>query len=428
MFTVLSFALRPGKGMNGDYLMNVYDILDERGFLEQCSDTELVREMLGKPLTCYIGFDPTSDSFHCGSLVPIMALAHMQRAGHRVIALVGGGTAMIGDPSGKTELRQLMTAETIASNAEGLKKQLAHFIDFSEDRALMLNNADWLMPLNFIEFLRDIGRHFSVNKMLAAESYRMRLETGLNFIEFNYMLLQAYDYLHLYREHGCTLQMGGNDQWGNILAGTDLIRRVEGGDAEALTFPLLTTASGGKMGKTEKGAIWLDAGRTSAYDYYQYWINADDRDVGRFLALFTFLPMDEVRRLSALEGAEIRDAKEVLARECTTILHGEEAAAEAARAAKALFSEGGSGPGDAAPTSEFPLSRLEEGVPAFVLFAEAGLVRSRGEARRLVQQGGAYVNGRRIEEFDEKIGTEEIDDGHILLRAGKKKFMRLLPV
>ncbi len=408
--------------------MNVYDIFEERGLIEQCSDTGRVKEMLESPLTCYIGFDPTSDSFHCGSLVPIMALAHMQRAGHRVIALVGGGTAMIGDPSGKTELRQLMTPERIEANAEGLKKQLSHFLDFSGGRALMLNNAEWLMPLNFIEFLRDIGRHFSVNKMLAAESYRMRLETGLNFIEFNYMLLQAYDFLHLFRDKDCTLQMGGNDQWGNILAGTDLIRRVEGGDAEALTFPLLTTASGSKMGKTEKGAVWLDPQRTSPYDYYQYWINTDDRDVGKFLALFTFLPMDEVRRLSSLEGAEIREAKEVLARECTAILHGDEAAAEAREASKALFSEGGAPAGDAVPTVEFEKAKLEEGVPVFVLFSDAGLVRSRGEARRLIQQGGAYVNGRRIEEFDEKITAGDIEEGFVLLRAGKKKYMRLLPV
>jgi len=408
--------------------MNVYDILETRGFIEQCSDTKRVRKMLESPLTCYIGFDPTSDSFHCGSLVPIMALAHMQKAGHRVIALVGGGTAMIGDPSGKTELRQLMTPEQIESNAAGLKKQLSHFLDFSGGGALMLNNADWLMPLNFIEFLRDIGRHFSVNKMLAAESYRMRLETGLNFIEFNYMLLQAYDYLHLFREEGCTLQMGGNDQWGNILAGSDLIRRVEGGDAEALTFPLLTTAAGAKMGKTEKGAVWLDPQRTSPYDYYQYWINTDDRDVGRFLALFTFLPMDEVKRLSSLEGAEIRGAKEVLARECTAILHGEEAAAEAMEASKALFSERGAPAGDAVPTVEFALARLEEGVPVFVVFTEAGLVKSRGEARRLVQQGGAYVNGRRIEQFDENITADDIEEGFVLLRAGKKKYMRLLPI
>jgi len=408
--------------------MNAYDIFEERGFIEQCSDTERLRKMLDKPLTCYIGFDPTSDSFHCGSLVPIMALAHMQRAGHRVIALMGGGTAMIGDPSGKTELRQLMTPEQIEANASGLKKQLSHFIDFSSDRALMLNNAEWLMPLNFIEFLRDIGRHFSVNKMLAAESYRMRLETGLNFIEFNYMLLQAYDFLHLFREEGCTLQMGGNDQWGNILAGSDLIRRVEGGDAEALTFPLLTTAAGAKMGKTEKGAIWLDPQRTSPYDYYQYWINTDDRDVGKFLALFTFLPMEEVTRLSSLEGAEIRYAKEVLARECTAILHGQKAAAEAMEASRALFSEGGAAAGDAVPTFEFELARLREGVPVFVIFTEAGLVKSRGEARRLVQQGGAYVNGRRVEQFDEDVTAGDIEDGFVLLRAGKKKYMRLLPV
>jgi len=408
--------------------MNAYDIFEERGFIEQCSDTERLRKMLEKPLTCYIGFDPTSDSFHCGSLVPIMALAHMQRAGHRVIALMGGGTAMIGDPSGKTELRQLMTPEQIEANASGLKKQLSHFIDFSSDRALMLNNAEWLMPLNFIEFLRDIGRHFSVNKMLAAESYRMRLETGLNFIEFNYMLLQAYDFLHLFREEGCTLQMGGNDQWGNILAGSDLIRRVEGGDAEALTFPLLTTAAGAKMGKTEKGAIWLDPQRTSPYDYYQYWINTDDRDVGKFLALFTFLPMEEVTRLSSLEGAEIRYAKEVLARECTAILHGQKAAAEAMEASRALFSEGGAAAGDAVPTFEFELARLREGVPVFVIFTEAGLVKSRGEARRLVQQGGAYVNGRRVEQFDEDVTAGDIEDGFVLLRAGKKKYMRLLPV
>ncbi len=408
--------------------MNVYDILEERGFIEQCSDTDRVRGMLESPLTCYIGFDPTSDSFHCGSLVPIMALAHMQRAEHRVIALVGGGTAMIGDPSGKTELRKLLTLEQIDANAEGLKKQLSHFLDFSAGGALMLNNSEWLLPLNFIEFLRDIGRHFSVNKMLTAESYRMRLETGLNFIEFNYMLLQAYDFLHLYREKDCTLQMGGNDQWGNILAGTDLIRRVESGDAEALTFPLLTTAAGSKMGKTEKGAIWLDPKRTSPYDYYQYWINTDDRDVRRFLALFTFLPMDEVQRLSSLEGAQIREAKEILARECTAILHGENAAAEAREASRALFSEGGPAAGDAVPTVEFELAKLEEGVPVFILFSDAGLVRSRGEARRLIQQGGAYVNGRRIERFDEKITTDDVEDGFVILRAGKKKYKRLLPV
>ncbi len=406
--------------------MNVLDIFKERGFFEQCSDEERIRKMLSKPVTCYIGFDPTSDSFHCGSLVPIMALAHMQKHGHRPIALVGGGTTMIGDPSGKSELRQLLTREEIDSNADGLKQQLSHFIDFSEGKALMLDNAEWLRPLNYIEFLRDIGRHFSVNKMLSAESYRMRLETGLNFIEFNYMLLQAYDFLTLYRNYDCTIQMGGNDQWGNILAGVDLIRRVEGGDVEAMTFPLLVTASGAKMGKTESGAVWLDPERTSPYEYYQYWINSDDRDVGRYLSLFTFLPMDEVTRLSKLKGSDLRDAKEVLAFETTRLLHGDKEAEMARKASRELFS-GGSAGSDSAPSFEIERSRLEEGVPAFILFADCGISGSRGEARRLIQQGGGYVNGRRLEQFDEKISNGDLDNGIITLRAGKKKYIRVTP-
>jgi len=406
-------------------VFSVYDVLKERGFVEQVSDEEKVRAMLGKSVTCYIGFDPTSASFHAGSLVPIMALAHMQRHGHRVLAVVGGGTAMIGDPSGKTELRQLVSKEEIDANAEGLKRQLAHFLDFSGGTALMVNNADWLRPLNYIEFLRDIGRHFSVNKMLTAESCRMRLEAGLNFIEFNYMLLQAYDYLELYRRHGCTLQMGGNDQWGNILAGADLIRRVERGEAEALTFPLLTTATGAKMGKTEKGAVWLDAKRTSPYEYYQYWINADDRDVGRFLALFTFLPMDEVRRLSSLAGEDLREAKEILAVEATKLNHGEDEALKAREASRALFSGEGGVDESSVPTVEIERGRFEEGVPAFVLFADAGLAKTRGEARRLIAQGGGYVNGRRLDAAEEMITAGELRDGALMLRAGKKKYARI---
>jgi len=406
--------------------MNVFDVLKERGFVEQTSDGERVREMLSEPVTCYIGFDPTADSFHCGSLVPIMALSHMQKHGHRVIPLMGGGTAMIGDPSGKSELRRLISAEKIDSNAAGLKKQFARFIDFEGGRALMLNNADWLRPLNYIEFLRDIGRHFSVNKMLAAESYRQRLETGLNFIEFNYMLLQAYDFLHLYRHYGCTLQMGGNDQWGNILAGTDLIRRVEGGDAEALTFPLLETASGAKMGKTEKGAIWLDSARTPPYKYYQYWINTDDRDVEKFLALFTYLPMGRVMELGALKGADIREAKEILAYETTRILHGEDEAEKARDAAKALFSGKGEGDVDSVPAYRLSAEVLSEGIPAFILIADAGIVSSRSDARRLIKQGGAYLNDRRIEKFDQIITGEDFEDGTLLLRLGKKRYMRVL--
>ena len=332
---------------------------------------------------------------------------------------------MIGDPSGKTELRQLVSKEEIDANAEGLKRQLAHFIEFSDESALMINNADWLRPLNYIEFLRDIGRHFSVNRMLAAESYRTRLETGLNFIEFNYMLLQAYDYLELYRRHGCTLQMGGNDQWGNILAGADLIRRVEGGTAEALTFPLLTTATGAKMGKTEKGAVWLDPKRTSPYEYYQYWINTDDRDVGRFLALFTFLSMDEVRRLSSLAGEDLREAKEILAVEATKLNHGESEALKARDASRALFSGEGGVDGGSVPTVEIESGRLGEGIPAFVLFADAGLAKTRGEARRLIAQGGGYVNGRRIDAVDEMITSDELKGGALMLRAGKKKYARI---
>ena len=403
----------------------VFDVLKERGFVEQVSDEAKVRAMLEGAVTCYIGFDPTSDSFHAGSLVPLMALAHMQRHGHRVLAVVGGGTAMIGDPSGKSELRQLISKEEIDANAEGMRGQLAHYLDFSGDRAIMVDNADWLRPLNYVEFLRDIGRHFSVNRMLAAESYRVRLATGLNFIEFNYMLLQAYDYLTLYRRYRCTLQMGGNDQWGNILAGADLIRRVEGGEAEALTFPLLTTAAGAKMGKTEKGAVWLEAKRTSPYEYYQYWINTDDRDAGRFLSLFTFLPMEEVRRLSSLAGENLREAKEILAYEATKLNHGDDEAAKAREASKALFSGQGGIDEASVPTIGIERRRLEEGIPAFALFAEAGLARTRGEARRLIVQGGGYVNGRRLDAADEMITAGELADGYLMLRAGKKKYVRI---
>jgi len=403
---------------------NVYNVLKERGFVEQVSDEQKVRKMLSSPITCYIGFDPTADSFHVGSLVPIMALAHMQRFGHRVIAVLGGGTAMIGDPSGKTEMRKLMSAETIDRNAEGLRRQLERFLDFSHGKALMVNNAEWLRPLNYIEFLRDIGRHFSVNRMLAAESYRQRLETGLSFIEFNYMLLQAYDYLYLYRNYNCTLQMGGNDQGGNILAGSDLIRRVEGGDAEALTFPLLVTATGAKMGKTEKGAVWLDPSKTSPYEYYQYWINTDDRDVERFLLLFTFLPVDRVKELASLEGADIRKAKEVLAFETTKLCHGEEEARKAQEASRALF--GGGGVGDeAVPTVEIQSDRFKEGIPAYILFVEAGLAKTRGQAKRLIEQGGGYINGKRLESFGYVVTVDDFSDNVLLLRAGKKKYARI---
>ncbi|HNU84987.1 MAG: tyrosine--tRNA ligase [Pseudomonadota bacterium] len=426
-------------------MKSVYDILSERGFIEQVTDEAEARRILAETrVTCYIGFDPTATSLHIGSLVPIMSLAHMQRSGHRPIALVGGGTAMIGDPSGKTEMRQVLSREKVNANAEAIKGQLSKYLDFGEGRALLVNNADWLLPLRYIEFLRDIGRHFSVNRMLAAESYRMRLETGLNFIEFNYMLLQAYDFLYLFQKENCLLQMGGNDQWGNIVAGIDLVRRVEGKQAYGITFPLITTSTGSKMGKTEKGTVWLDSAFTSPHEYYQYWINSTDADVERFMALFTFLPIEEIREVRNLSDAGLNQAKAVLAFEATKVTHGEQAAVAAWRASSAAF---GAKPVEASlfPSSSIPREKAQadvsaipsvekrredfgqEGIPAFELFHEAGLCKSRGEARRNLEQGGGYVNGEPIKTFDEKIGLWHItQNGEILLRKGKKTFFRIV--
>ena len=407
-------------------LENVLDILAERGFIEQASDMEQIRRLFKRPVTCYIGFDPTASSLHLGSLVPIMSLAHMQRGGHRPIALMGGGTTLVGDPSGRTEMRQLMTREEIEKNAQGIKAQLSRFLDFSEGRALLLNNADWLVKLNYIDFLRDIGRHFSVNRMLAAESYKVRLETGLSFIEFNYMLLQAYDFWYLFKHYDCRLQMGGNDQWGNILAGADLTRRLEGETVHALTFPLITTSSGIKMGKTHKGAVWLDSDLTPPYEYYQYWVNQDDRDVERFLGLFTFLPMDEVRRLGSLEGEEIRKAKEVLAYEATALCHGRDEAEKARSASRELFGEAVSVSSGSVPTFVIGAEDLEQGIPAYMLFEKGRLCKTRSEARRLISQGGGYVNDQRIEKFDRIIGSHDMKEGSIVLRAGKKRYLRVV--
>jgi tyrosyl-tRNA synthetase len=407
-------------------MKNIYDILKERGFIEEVIDEAGQRDLLGsKEITCYIGFDPTAASLHVGSLIPIMSLMHMQRMGHRPIALVGGGTVLIGDPSGKKEMRQILSLEEVEKNAGGIKRQLSQYLDFGANKALLLNNADWLVPLNYIEFLRDIGRHFSVNRMLTAESYRSRLETGLNFVEFNYMLLQAYDFLHLYREYDCLLQMGGSDQWGNIVAGTDLIRRVEGGVAYGIVFPLITTASGDKMGKTAQGAVWLDPKLTSPYEYYQYWINTDDRDVERFLALFTLLPLEEVKRYGRLTGADLREAKEVLAFEATKITHGEEEAQKASEASRMAFGNE-EGSLEAMSTTALEKAHLKKGLVAFELFAETGLCASKGDAKRLISQGGAYVNGRRLQDIDEMITERDFQEGAIVLRAGRKRFHRVV--
>jgi tyrosyl-tRNA synthetase len=404
---------------------NAYDVLAQRGFVAQVSDADGVRRMLSeRAITFYIGFDSTATSLHAGSLVPIMAMMHLQRAGHRPIALVGGGTTMVGDPSGKTEMRQMLTEEAIRANGAQIHAQFERYLHFSQGQALALNNADWLLPLNYIAFLRDIGVHFSVNRMLAAEAYRQRLERGLSFIEFNYQLLQAYDYLTLYREYGCTLQMGGDDQWGNILAGIDLIRRIEGESVHALTFPLLTTAAGAKMGKTAAGAVWLDADLLNPYEFYQYWINCDDRDVERFLKLFTFLPMDEIARLAALQDAEIRTAKQVLAYEATRITHGSDAAHEAQDAAGAAFGSGGDMEG--IPTTTISAVELAEGIYLAAIMADVGLAASRGEARRAIQQGGAYVNEERVVDVNYALNEADLQSGGILLRIGKKRYHRLV--
>ena len=426
-------------------MANLVDILRERGFIDQTTHDEELRDHFEtQRVTGYIGFDPTASSLHIGSLVPIMSLAHMQRQGHRPIALVGGGTGLVGDPSGKTEMRKMLTPEEVDANAAGIKRQLSRFLDFSDGKALLLNNAEWLTQLAYIPFLRDIGRYFSVNRMIKAESYKMRLdsEEGLSFIEFNYMVLQAYDFLELMRRHDCRLQMGGRDQWGNIVAGVDLIRRLQQQSAFGITFPLITTSAGEKMGKTAKGAVWLDAARTSPYDYYQYWINTDDRDVARFLALFTFLPMAEIRAVAAMQGVELNLAKTILAFEATRLAHGHEEALQALQAAQRLFG-GRALPEDILPASTIPrgaaepaaaaipcsvirLEKLAAGIPAFKLFHETGLAASGAAARRLIEQGGAYVNGERIDTYDRLITAADLaPDQTLVLRSGKKAYHQI---
>jgi len=353
-----------------------------------------------------------------------MVMAHMQRAGHKPIALIGGGTAMVGDPSGRTDMRKMMTPETIQYNADRFKHQLSKFIDFTNDRAIMVNNADWLMGLNYIEFLREVGVHFSVNRMLTAECFKSRMEKGLTFIEFNYMLMQSYDFLILNREYGCRLQLGGDDQWSNILGGIDLIRRVEGKEAYGMTFTLLTTSEGKKMGKTQKGALWLDPEKTSPYDFYQYWRNIDDADVIKCLKLLTFLPMEEINRLAQLKNEQINEAKKVLAYEVTKLIHGEEEAQKARNLAQALF-EGGGNTRDL-PSTEITAAELENGINIIDLLLKAGLVPSKGEARRLIQQGGIYVEESPVPSIDYVIGREMFNDGELIIKKGKKTYHKII--
>jgi tyrosyl-tRNA synthetase len=404
---------------------NVYDTLKTRGFIAQMTGEDELRDILaGPPLTFYVGFDSTAASLHAGSLVPIMAMMHLQQAGHRPIVVVGGGTTMVGDPSGKTEMRQLLSEAVIRANGARIHRQIDRYLGFSQGEAVALDNADWLLDLKYVPFLRDIGVHFSVNRMLAAEAYQQRLERGLSFIEFNYQLLQAYDYLTLFRQYNCTLQMGGDDQWGNILAGVDLVRRIEAVTVHAMTFPLLTTASGAKMGKSAEGAVWLDEDLLSPYEFYQYWINCDDRDVEPFLKLFTLLPLDEIERLASLQGADIRSAKQVLAYQATRITHGEDAADAAQAASQALFGRGEELEG--VPTTHVSAAQLEEGLSLPGILGDVNLTRSRGEARRLIEQGGVYVNDKRITDVDYLIDRRDLSAEGILLRVGKKRYHRLL--
>lgn len=404
--------------------LNAYDVLLERGFIQQTTHEKEIKELLGKEkVTFYIGFDPTADSLHVGHFVTVMAMSHMQQAGHRPIALIGGGTAMVGDPTGKTDMRKMMTQEIIAHNVSCFKKQLSKFISFENDAAVMVNNGDWLLNLNYVDFLREIGVHFSVNRMLTFECFKQRLEKGLSFLEFNYMLMQSYDFLELYRKYNCKLQLGGNDQWSNILGGVELVRKLHGDTSFGMTFPLLTTSEGKKMGKTEKGALWLDPEKTSPYDFYQYWRNIDDSDVKKCLALLTFLPMEEVNALGSLEGADINKAKEKLAFEITKIVHGEAKAQEADTAAKALFLGGAMG--GSIPTTTFESSEFKEGMDIITLLEKTKLVPSRSEARRLITQNGIKIEGQPVTDLNYHIETSHFKDNSLMIQKGKKIFHRI---
>ena len=405
-------------------MQTVLDTLRERGFLAQITyEDELYKQLEKEPTTFYVGFDPTATSLHFGHFIPIIAMAHMQRAGHIPIALVGGGTAMIGDPSGKTDMRKMMTVETIDHNVSCIKKQMERFIEFGEGKAHIVNNADWLRGLGYMDFIRDIGSLFSVNRMLAAECYKQRLERGLTFLEFNYMLMQSYDFLQLFKHYGCRLQMGGDDQWSNMLSGADLIRRKEHEAAFACTFKLLMNHEGKKMGKTEKGALWLDPTLCSPYEFYQYWRNVADQDVEKCLRLLTFLPMDEVRRLSALEGSEINEAKKALAFECTKLVHGEEEAQKAQLAAAALFAGGAAAD---VPTFAWTTAQMAEDNRLTTLLNLCGLCQSKGDARKQVQQGAVVMNDQKVTDIDTVVTADMIPTDGLLLRKGKKNFCRVV--
>lgn len=404
--------------------MNVFEELKQRGMIAQTTNEEKIREMLDKEkLTFYIGFDPTADSLHVGHFLQLMVMAHMQKAGHRPIAILGGGTAMVGDPSGRTDMRKMMTRETINHNIDCFRKQMSRFIDFSDGKALMVNNADWLLNLNYIDFLRDIGVHFSVNRMLTFECFKTRLERGLSFLEFNYMLMQGYDFYKLHQDYNCALEMGGDDQWANILAGIELVRKVTGQDVYGMTFTLLTTSEGKKMGKTQNGAVWLDPEKTTPYEFYQYWRNVDDADVIKLLKMITFLPLDEIKKLSVLQGSELNRAKEILAFEVTKLVHGEAEAQKAVDATRALF-------GNQADSDNMPATKLESDdftdgkISILDILLKSGLAPSKGEGRRLIDQGGISVNDKKIDAITVTFGYEDFKTLFIV-RKGKKVFQKI---
>ncbi|MFO8063486.1 MAG: tyrosine--tRNA ligase [Spirochaetota bacterium] len=416
-----------GAGGGAATQKNGIEVLRERGFVRQCTDLEALEALAEKePVTFYVGLDPTGGSLHVGHMVPVMAVAHLAKAGHNPIIIIGGGTARIGDPSGKTEMRRMLSVEQINEYGENFKRQIGNVLATQGVEPKFVDNAEWLTELNYIDFLRDIGRHFSVNRMLSFEAYKQRLETGLSFIEFNYQLLQSYDFLVLNERYNCKLQIGGDDQWGNIVAGTDLIRRVRGEETYGLTFPLVTRADGKKMGKTEQGAVFVAPELMGPYDFFQYWRNVPDEDVVRFLKLYTFLPMDEINKLSGLSGREINHAKEVLATEITRMVHGDAEADKAVAASKAAF--GGTEEGDTSAIPRMAVSRadLESGLSAVDLFSRTGLCSSRGEARRLIQQGGARVNEQKIESTEEMVDDRWFEGNEALLKAGKKRYFRVV--
>jgi len=405
--------------------MQIYEELVARGLIAQVTNEEEIREMVNNgKATFYIGFDPTADSLHVGHFMALCLMKRLQMAGNRPIALIGGGTAMIGDPSGRTDMRSMMTRETIQHNCDCFKKQMERFIEFGEGKAQMVNNADWLMDLNYVELLREVGACFSVNNMLRAECYKQRMEKGLSFLEFNYMIMQSFDFYHLFQNYGCNMQFGGNDQWSNMLGGTELIRKKLGKDAHAMTITLLLTSEGKKMGKTAGGAVWLDPNKTSPYDFYQYWRNIEDADVLKCIRMLTFLPLEQIDEMDKWEGAQLNTAKEILAFELTQMVHGTEEAEKAQAAAKALFSQGGVS--ENMPTSEFTAEELGEGIAILDLMVKTKLAPSKGEARRLVQQGGVMVGDEKITAFDRTFTVADIQAGDFIIKKGKKTFHRVV--